>query len=312
MKEDLNMTDLAIIGAGPAGLTAAIYALRAGINVKIFEKNIYGGQTAIIDRLENYPGFESINGVDFANLVYNQTEKLGAEFIFSKVVKLDLLGNEKYIYTEDGEKVACKAVLISNGLKRRHLGCKGEAEFSGKGVSYCATCDGAFFKSKNVLIVGGGNTALEDALYLSNICSKVTMIVRKDCFRGESVLAEEVKNNSKIEIKFSSQLEEIKGEKFVNSAIIKNKDGNLSEISVEGVFIAIGYEPDKSLYENQILTDEQGYFIADETCETNLPGVYVAGDCRKKPLRQIITAASDGAVAGNKAAEYILRISAKK
>lgn len=300
------MTDVSIIGAGPAGLTAAIYALRAGWNVKIFEENIYGGQTSIIDKIENYPGFESITGIDFASALYNQVEKLGGQFVFSKITSVDFTQKEKILISSNGEKYSSKTVIIANGLKRRNLGCKGEKEFTGKGVSYCATCDGAFFRSKDVVIVGGGNTAIEDALYLSNICNKVTMIVRKDHFRGEKYLVDTVKNTSNIEIKFETVLDEIYGQKIVEGVRLKSLNtGDTNEISIDGVFIAIGYEPNSKIYSSQIDMDERGYFIADETCKTNIDGVYVAGDCRIKPLRQIVTATSDGAVAGNAVSEYI-------
>lgn len=300
------MTDVSIIGAGPAGLTAAIYALRAGWSVKIFEESIYGGQTSIIDRIENYPGFESITGMDFAGALYNQVEKLGGQFIFSKITNVDFTKKEKILISSNGEKYSSKTVIIANGLKRRNLGCKGEKEFLGKGVSYCATCDGAFFKSKDVIVVGGGNTAIEDALYLSNICHKVMMIIRKDHFRGEKYLIDAVERTNNIEVKFGTVLDEIYGQKAVKSVKLKNiETGNIEELSIDGVFVAIGYEPDSKIYSSQVDTDERGYFTADETCRTNIDGVYVAGDCRIKPLRQIVTATSDGAIAGNAVSEYI-------
>lgn len=300
------MTDVLIIGAGPAGLTAAIYALRAGWSVKIFEENIYGGQTSIIDTIENYPGFESITGADFANALHKQVKKLGGEIVFNKVTKVDLSGKEKVVFTSEGNKFTSKTLIIANGLKRRTLDCKGEKEFIGKGVSYCATCDGAFFKSKRVLIVGGGNTAIEDALYLSNICDRVTMVVRKDYFRGEKFLSDTLKRRSNIEVRFNSVLDEISGKSVVKSVKLRNvKSGNIENLCVDGVFIAIGYEPNSKIYSTQIDMDDKGYFASDESCRTNVPGVYVAGDCRKKSLRQIVTAAADGAVAGNAVSEYI-------
>ena len=296
--------DVAIIGAGPAGITAAIYALRAGAKVTIFEKNIYGGQTAIIDSLENYPGFSKISGADFANALYNQVVSLGAEFVFSEVKSVDFKEEEKCISTAGDGDFYAKSVVIANGLKRRLLGCKGEEKFAGRGVSYCATCDGAFFKSKNVIVVGGGNTALEDALYLSNICKEVTLIVRKNYFRGEEFLVNAVNNTENINVMFESNITEICGEKFVTSVVVNTQD-EIKHMKIDGVFIAIGYEPDNSIYENQIELNESRYFIADETCKTKVPGVYVAGDCRIKPLRQIATAIADGAVAGNSCAAFV-------
>ncbi len=301
------MNDTVIIGAGPAGLTAAIYALRAGLDVTVCEKNIYGGQISTINTIENYPGFSKISGVDFSNAIYEQVVNLGAKFIFSEVIGLELSPEEKCVITSSEGDIYAKAVIIANGLKRKLLGCKGENEFSGKGVSYCATCDGAFFRGKSVIVVGGGNTALEDALYLSNICKKVTVIVRKNYFRGENFLVEQVNNTENIEILFGSNLKEISGKNFVESVVISKNDGDAISMKVDGVFIAIGYRPDNEIYKNKIEMNESEYFIADETCETNIAGVYVAGDCRVKPLRQIVTAVADGAVAGSRAASFVLR-----
>ncbi len=307
------MNDVVVIGAGPAGLTAAIYALRAGLEVTICEKNIYGGQMSIIDTIENYPGFLKISGMDFSSAIYEQVMKLGSKFVFSEVTGVNFGEEEKCISTLSEGDIYAKTVIIANGLKRRFLGCKGEREFAGRGVSYCATCDGAFFKGKSVIVVGGGNTALEDALYLSNICRKVTMLVRNDHFRGENLLVDAVNNVENIEIIFESNLKEISGKDFVESALIEGSNGDIKEISTDGVFIAIGYQPDNDLYKNKIKMNAARYFISNETCETNIPGVYVAGDCRVKPLRQIVTAVADGAVAGSAAAAFILRqMSAKK
>lgn len=299
----VNNTDVLIIGAGPAGITAAIYALRAGCKVIVCEKGIYGGQTSIIETIENYPGFKSISGFEFANTLHEQASDLGAEFVYGEVTAVDLNGDSKKVIVDNKNEILAKAVIIANGLKRRILGCEGEKEFMGKGVSYCATCDGAFFKSKNVVVVGGGNTALEDALYLSNICSNVTLIVRKDHFRAEKILADMVAKKNNIEVMFNSNIKKICGTKSVESVEIIT-GGNTSLKNVDGVFIAIGYNPDNKIFDGTLKTDELGYFVADETCKTNVKGVYVAGDCRAKPLRQIATAVADGAVAGNSAAMF--------
>lgn len=306
------MSDVIIIGAGPAGLTAAIYALRAGLDVTICEKNIYGGQISIVDSIENYPGFRKISGADFSNALYEQAVNLGAKFVFSEVVSVDFSADEKCVSTSSEGDLYAATVIIANGLKRRLLGCKGEREFTGKGVSYCATCDGAFFKGKSVIVVGGGNTALEDALYLSNICSKVIILVRKDHFRGENFLVDEVNNAENIEVLFESSLKEISGKNFVESVVISESENGTVSMDVDGVFVAIGYQPDSEIYKGKIEMNTSGYFVSDETCETNVQGVYVAGDCRVKQLRQIVTAASDGAVAGNKAAAFVLRRMASK
>lgn len=298
------MKDVVIIGAGPAGLTAAIYARRAGLSVDIIEKNIYGGQTAIIDTIENYPGFKKISGFEFSTVLHEQVENLGAEFIFSQVKEVDFSGVEKYLTMSDGKTISALSVIIANGLKRRELGCRGEKQFLGRGVSYCATCDGAFFKDKTVIVVGGGNTALEDALYLSNICKSVTLIVRKNHFRAEKTLSDAVFEKENIDVKFNTNVKEISGEKFVNKVVL-NCEENEEIIPVDGVFIAIGYHPDNDIFKGKINMDASGYFAAGEDCNTNVPGVFVAGDCRIKPLRQIATAVSDGAVAGNASASYI-------
>lgn len=299
------MVDLVVIGAGPAGITAAIYALRAGLSVAVCEKNVYGGQTSIIENIENYPGIEKISGFDFAESLFNQAKNFGAEFIFDEVTQVDLKSKIKKISFKNREALEAKTVVIANGLKRRLLGCKGEKEFAGRGVSYCATCDGAFFKDKKVAVVGGGNTALEDALYLANICSEVTLIVRKDHFRAENFLVNAVNSKENIHTCFESRIEEIIGEKKVEKIKILSKDS--SEIKeIDGVFIAIGYEPDNEIYRGQIEMTENGYFVADESCKTSAEGVYVAGDCRIKTLRQIVTAVSDGAVAGSNASSLVI------
>lgn len=299
------MIDLLIIGAGPAGIAAAVYAIRAGLSVTVCEKNTYGGQTSIIENIENYPGIKKISGFDFASSLFNQATDFGAKFIFDEVVKVDLNSKVKKIYFKNSETVEARSVIIANGLKRRTLGCKGEKEFFGRGVSYCAICDGAFFKGKKVMVVGGGNTAIEDALYLSNICSEVTLVVRKDIFRAEKLLVDAINKKENIKVKFKTQIKEILGQKTVEQVEIISGDVVSTE-PVDGVFVAIGYEPDNKIYEGQIKMNESGYFLSDETCKTEVEGVYVAGDCRLKPLRQIATAVSDGAVAGNSAAAWVM------
>lgn len=298
------VSDITIIGAGPAGITAAVYAARAGFKVVIVEKNIYGGQTSIIENIENYPGFLKISGADFAEVLYKQAINFGVEFVFGEAVNVDFSGNIKKVVISDNNEIISKSVIIANGLKRRTLGCLGEKEFTGRGVSYCATCDGAFFKNKSVLVVGGGNTALEDALYLSGICKDVTIIVRKGNFRGEKILVDSVEKTDNIKISFNSVVKEIRGSKKVESVVLCDGDGN-KVLNADGVFIAIGYQPSNEIYSGKIDMNESGYFSSDETCETNVKGVYVAGDCRVKSLRQIATAVGDGAVAGNAAAAFV-------
>lgn len=300
------MTDVIIIGAGPAGLTAALYTARAGFSVLVIEKSIYGGQVAITNEVENYPAIEKISGADFAMNLYNQVIKLGVKIILENVKSVDLSGEIKIIYTDTGEYKA-KSIIIANGVKRRKLGCIGENKFEGQGVSYCATCDGAFFKGENVAIVGSGNTALEDALFLSKICKNVTVINRSDKIRGERFLFESVQKKSNINIVYDSVVKEICGENNKVSFIkILNKLDNKEKIlNVSALFVAIGLEPDNKIFSEFVDVDENGYIVSDETCKTKTPGVFVAGDTRTKQIRQIITASSDGAIAAVRVSEFL-------
>lgn len=299
------MTDIIIIGAGAAGLTASIYALRSGLSVTVFEKNIYGGQIAITNEIENYPAIEVISGADFANAIYNQAVKLGADVKFEEIQSVSLSGKIKSVTTSGGSYEA-KSIIIANGVSRRKLGCKGEDELVGRGVSYCATCDGAFFRNQEVAIVGGGNTALTDALYLANLCSRVLLIHRRDTFRADKVLVDAILSKQNIDILYDSTVTQIKGENRVSSIETQNKKtGESKEHPVSAVFIAIGLEPHNELFQNILSLDKGGYIISDENCLTGIDGIYVAGDCRTKELRQIITAAADGAVAAHQATTYI-------
>ncbi|MCC0638773.1 MULTISPECIES: thioredoxin-disulfide reductase [unclassified Clostridioides] len=299
------MVDIIVIGAGPAGLTSAIYAMRAGLSVTVFEKSIYGGQVASTSEVENYPAVQKISGIEFSTNIYNQAVDQGVDIQFDEVERISLEGKVKIVKTASGEHKA-KAVILANGVERRKLGCVGEKEFTGRGVSYCATCDGAFFKNKEVAIVGGGNTALEDALFLANNCTKVYLIHRRDDFRGEEVLEKSVKARKNIEILYSHGVEKIEGEKTVSRIEVKDlKTEEKRTIDVSGIFIAIGLKPNNKMFENVLELDEGGYIVSDESCTTSVEGVYVAGDNRTKFLRQIITAASDGAIAAVQAANYI-------
>ena len=299
------MKDVLIIGAGPAGLTAAIYALRSGLDVLVFEQLVYGGQVANTPEVENYPAVKKITGFDFAMNLYEQAAELGAEICMEQVTQVQLTGEVKTVFTTGGAYEG-RTVIIANGAKRRKLGCDGEERLQGKGVSYCATCDGAFFKGKDVAIVGGGNTALEDALFLSNNCRKVYLVHRRDTFRGSKILSDAVKARENIEILYDSVPQAILGEQKVEAVRIRNKkEDSLRDYPVSAVFVAVGLEPENQMFASALDLDEAGYFIADETCATKIPGVYVAGDSRKKLLRQIVTAAADGAVAAFQAANYL-------
>ena len=299
------MYDVLILGGGPAGLTAALYAKRAGISVLVLEKTIYGGQVVNTPMVENYPGIQTIAGADLAMALYDQVTSLGVEIRLEEPVSVQLDTNPKAIATARGLYEG-KTVIIANGVKRRKLGCPGEEKFSGRGVSYCATCDGAFFQGAEVAIVGGGNTALEDALFLSNNCAAVHLIHRRDQFRGSPILAEAVKKRQNIHLHLNSVVEEITGEEKVAGARLRDvTTGEETRLELSGVFVAVGLAPDNAAFAGQLALDGAGYIQAGEDCRTNLAGVFAAGDTRTKEVRQIITAAADGAVAALGAANYV-------
>ena len=299
------MYDVLIIGAGISGMTAAIYCLRAGLNVAIIEKSVQGGQISITNEIENYPGFSKISGPELAMSTYEQVKNLGCKFIYDEIKNVKLKDSIKILKSEKNT-YECKSVIIAVGIQRKKFGCKGEEKLIGHGVSYCATCDGSFYKNKDVLIVGGGNTALEDALFLSNICNRVIIVVRKSYFKGEKTLVDSVLSKPNIEIKTEHVLEEIIGENRVSAARIKDINTQESNIfPIDGAFIAIVYEPNNKIFADQVEVTEYGYFKSDENCKTNIEAVFVVGDCRDKPLRQIVTAASDGAIAANQLIMYL-------
>lgn len=303
------MVDVAIIGAGPAGLTAAIYASRAGMKTLIFEQMTPGGQITSTHKLENYPGFPGgIAGSDFSLALKEQAESFGAELRSEKILRMELGGQPKSIISSQGEYEA-KTVILALGASPRKLGIAGEEEYTGNGVSYCATCDGAFFRGMEVCVVGGGDTALEDAIYLANLAKKVSVIHRRDTFRAQHVLVERVKAKENIEFILDTVPVKIEGGMDLESILLKNaKTGEERSLPIAGCFVAIGHEPDTRLVEGQVYLDSQGYIIAGENTLTNVPGVFAAGDVRTKTLRQVVTAVSDGAVAQQAAQEYLLEM----
>lgn len=302
------MYDVIVIGAGTAGMTAGIYARRAGKTVLIIEEKNYGGQIINTPEVENYPGISKVSGFTFANNLYNQTRELGAEFKFEEVIKIQNNSGYKVVVTNK-TKYQGKTVIIATGAKNRPLGVNNEDKLTGAGVSYCATCDGAFFRGKDVAVVGGGNTALEDALFLSDYCNLVYVVHRRNEFRGEKGLTDILKEKGNVKFVFDSVVKSIKGEQSVEGLEILNaKKNTLSEIKVQGAFIAIGQMPDNEKFSDMVELDGKGYIKADETCTTNTEGVFVAGDCRTKQVRQLTTAASDGAVAALAACSYINKI----
>ncbi len=298
------MYDIIIIGAGPAGMSAAIYAKRAKKNVLVIEALTYGGQIVNTLDIENYPAEAHISGYDFSTKLFNQAKELGAEFIFEKV--FEITNNEDYKEVRtNNNKYQAKTIIIATGAKNRKLGLDKEDDYVGKGISYCATCDGNFYKKKEVAVVGGGNTAVEDALYLSNIASKVNLIHRRDEFRASEKEVELVKNKPNIEIYYNSVITEFIGDNHIEKIKILKNEEEVEELNVSGVFIAVGQTPSNEIFRGLIDMDDNGYIIAGEDCHTNIEGIYVAGDNRKKELRQLVTATSDGAIAATEAVKYL-------
>jgi len=297
------MYDVIIIGAGPAGLTAVIYALRAKKSVLVLESNMVGGQIVNTLDIENYPVNPHISGYDFATNLKKQAEELGAIIKNEKVIEV-INGNTKTVKTEESV-YNTKAIIIASGLENRKLNLPNELELIGKGISFCATCDGNFFRGKDVAVVGGGNTALEDALYLSNIVNKVYLIHRRNEFRGDAKTVDLIKSKENIELILKSNVKSINGENNLESIDVINNDGNIRNIKVSALFIAIGKKPNIDYLKGIINTDESGFIISDESCKTNIDGIFVAGDIREKKVRQLVTATSDGAVAALEAINYL-------
>lgn len=299
------MYDIIIVGAGTAGLSAAIYGVRAGKSVLVLESKTYGGQIINSPEVENYPGIAKTSGFEFATALYEQAEGLGAEIEFEEVVRVEKQGADFVVYTEDRE-IPCHSVVLATGAKNRPLGVEREEMMIGAGVSYCATCDGAFFRGKKTAVVGGGNTALEDAEFLSNFCEKVYVIHRRDEFRGEQWLVNALVKKENVEFVMDSVVTELIGERSVEGVRVKNvKTDEVRELDVNGVFVAIGQMPDNQAFESIVELDKGGYIKGQEDCKTSCEGIFVAGDCRTKVVRQLATAAADGAVAGLAACEYI-------
>jgi thioredoxin reductase (NADPH) len=301
------MYDIAIIGGGPAGLAASIYAARSGLKTIILEEKVFGGQIILSANLENYPGFpEGISGMDIIDNFLDQVKKFEVEIKYGGVENVENDMSFKRVILKNGNCITAKTIILATGASPDKLGCHGEAKFIGKGVSYCATCDGVFFKDKTVAVVGGGDSSLEETLYLVNLVKKIYLIHRRDQFRAVKILQDRVKKNSKIEIIFDSVVKEILGDKSVKGVSIENiRTKQQSSFSVDGVFIYIGLTPNSKFVSNLIQTDEYGYIITNEEMETNIPGIFAAGDVREKSLRQVITACADGAIAASKAQKFI-------
>lgn len=292
------MYDVVIIGAGPAGLSAGIYACRGGLKVAIIENKSVGGQAQTAADIQNYPGIKSTSGFDLCYAMMNQCIEFGAEFVFDSIASVSLIGEMKAIALASGKIVEAKNVIIASGANARKLDVPNESKFIGKGVSYCATCDGAFFKGKTVAVIGGGNTAAEDALYLEKLAKKVYMVHRRASLRADDILVKRLEK-SNVEIVWDSVVENLGGEDKITQLTLKNAKTNaLTTISVDGVFVAIGQTPNSQGFGN-ISLSSGGYIIADENMHTNIDGVYAVGDVREKSLRQVVTACADGAIAAN-------------
>ena len=303
---ETKIYDTAIIGGGPAGYSAALYAARAGLTAIVLEKFSPGGQMCETEIIDNYPGFH--DGIDGFTLGFNMqqgAQRFGAETKTTEVLEVDLKSQIKTIKTVSGE-IKAKTVIIATGARHKHLGIEKEDELRGRGVSYCGTCDGMLFRGKTVAVVGGGNSAAADAMYLSRVCEKVYLIHRRDTLRATKVYHDPLKTAENIVFKWNSEVKELLSDQKLTGVKIRNKlTGEEETLSCDGIFITIGRTPETELFRGQIDLDEAGFIVADETTKTNIPGVYAAGDVRTKPLRQVVTAAADGATAATTAEEYL-------
>ncbi len=298
--------DVIVIGGGPAGLTAGLYTSRSRLKTLLIENGLLGGQMTTTELIENYPGFpQGINGDELSRLMEEQAKRFGLEVIGEQAVEVKLEGDQKIVKTEEGS-YQCQALIVCTGTEYRKLGVPGEKEFAGRGVSYCATCDGAFFRDNQIVVVGGGDSALTEALYLTKFVKEVTIVHRRDAFRGTKIYQERVFSNPKVRVLWNSVIEAINGDTIVKSIRVRNvKTGEISDHSIEGVFLFVGLVPRTQFLEGLVRMGEEGYIFTDENCETSVKGIFAAGDCRRKLVRQIATAVGDGATAGCSAEKYI-------
>lgn len=301
------MLDVIIIGGGPSGITAGIYAKRSGLDAIIIEKSNVGGQVINTYEIKNFPSYTNISGADFCMKLYEQADYNGLKIVNDEVVFCDLTKKEKVVKTKNAEYKA-KSVIICCGTKPRMLGIENEQKFIGRGISYCVLCDGNFFKDKTVCVVGGGDSAMEDAIYLGGICKKVWVLNRSKVLRAQNILQESLKKNIEqnhnIEILFNAKVQKLYGENAL-SAIDVDVDGEIKNLNVDGVFLAIGSDPDTKIFEGQINLDDHGYILVDNKLQTNIEGVFAGGDCTQKLIRQIITACADGAVCATNANSFL-------
>lgn len=303
----MNIYDMIVIGGGPGGYTAALYGARAGLNVLVLEKLSAGGQMALTSQIDNYPGFEEgIDGFLLGEKMQAGAERFGAETKLAEVFSVDLSGSVKTIHTSEGD-FQSKAVVLATGANPRSLGVANEKELIGRGVNYCAACDGMFYRGKTVVVVGGGNTAAADAMLLSRVAKKVILVHRRDTLRATKIYHEPLMKAENVEFRWNSTVSELLYDKKITGIIIKDVNtGEESQIDCDGIFISVGRVPATELVKNQLNLDASGYVIADESTKTNLPGIFAVGDVRTKALRQVVTAVADGAVAAHHAEEYLL------
>jgi thioredoxin reductase (NADPH) len=304
--EEKKNYEVIIIGGGPAGLTAGLYTCRSRLDTLLIETGLLGGQMTTTELIENYPGFpQGVTGEELSRLMEEQAKRFGLEVAAQPVLEVKLEGNKKVVKTDEGSYL-CDSLIICTGSEYRKLGVPGEQEFTGKGVSYCATCDGAFFRDSQIIVVGGGDSALTEALYLTKFAKEVTIIHRRDALRGTKIHQERVFANPKIKLIWDSVVQEIKGDSVVQSVLIKNvKTGEISELKAEGVFLFVGLLPRAQFLKGLVQMDEGGYILTDENGESSVKGIFAAGDCRKKLLRQVATAVGDGATAAFAAEKYL-------
>lgn len=298
------MYDILIVGGGPAGLTAAIYARRAGKTVLVLEGTGFGGQIASSHLVENYPAIPAISGVEYSDALTAQAKALGAETRFGRVSAARWEG-DRFVLTAGKKEFEGKALILATGARHRKLGVPREEELVGRGVSYCAVCDGAFFRDRDVAVVGGGDSALQAALFLSGVARKVTLIHRRGEFRAQGSDVERVKTRENVELLLRSRVVELLGEEKLAGLTVEGEDGSRRELTAEGLFVEVGQEPDNGAFASLARLDEGGYFRAGEDCHTETPGVFVAGDCRSKTLRQLTTAVSDGSIAATGACRWL-------
>ena len=301
------MYDILIVGGGPAGLTSAIYALRAGKSVLVIEKNGFGGQIAFSPKVENIPGTRTISGAEFADKLTDHAMDLGAEVELEKVISVEKSGDIFTVSTEEGSQYQAKAVILAVGVKHRTLGLPGEEELIGNGISFCAVCDGAFYTGQDVAMIGGGNSALQEALLLAEVCHKVTIVQNLAFLTGEKKLADALAEKDNVEIIYSTVVSEYLTENGQLKGLRLHNDetGAESEIAVDGTFLAVGLMPENEAFAHLTQLNSWGYFDSDESCTTKTPGLFVAGDCRSKTIRQVVTAAGDGAIAAMAACRYL-------